>query len=351
MGIGAKPRAYDQAIEKIIDMMHRYEIREGGLNIKFLDREDEAREILGHGRGVIEDGRITILYGPKGCGKTTLFTALLDALNRSKDMSIDSGVEIHYVIRHEVGGNIIVMSTSKNKGVFDVMVNRIRDLFRGIQINFNPLSPLPMSMISISMEISRKGRSLSDSDAITIAMEIVDGIASKGEEGTRHVVVVDGYRLSSDLDYSSLKGHVEVFYNRLVHIVNKLLSQRGISLAYIITTSDASIERLMVSGSKERYVLIWNLSREAIERLAENVGVDKELAWKLTGGNPRALIDIKTRGSDNWIRYVIHVISSGLVITQINHNLENYLDHVRKVDADPDKVAGSRDMFDVLTFC
>ncbi|MEM4969647.1 MAG: hypothetical protein QXE01_00170 [Sulfolobales archaeon] len=99
-------------------------------------------------------------------------------------MSIDSGVEIHYVIRHEVGGNIIVMSTSKNKGVFNVVVNRIRDLFRGIQINFNPLSPIPMGMISISMKIFRKGRSLSGGDAITIAMEIVDGIASKGKEET-----------------------------------------------------------------------------------------------------------------------------------------------------------------------
>ncbi|MEM4969646.1 MAG: hypothetical protein QXE01_00165 [Sulfolobales archaeon] len=29
-----------------------------------------------------------------------------------------------------------------------------------------------------------------------------------------------------------MKGHVEVFYNRLVHIVNKLLRDRGISLAY-----------------------------------------------------------------------------------------------------------------------
>ncbi|MEM4969648.1 MAG: hypothetical protein QXE01_00175 [Sulfolobales archaeon] len=65
VGIGAKPRAYGQAIEKIIDMMHGYEIREGGINIKFLDREDKAREIFGLGRGVIEDSRVTILYGPK----------------------------------------------------------------------------------------------------------------------------------------------------------------------------------------------------------------------------------------------------------------------------------------------
>ncbi|MEM4970522.1 MAG: hypothetical protein QXE01_04635 [Sulfolobales archaeon] len=57
----------------------------------------------------------------------------------------------------------------------------------------------------------------------------------------------------------------------------------------------------MVGGSKERYVLMWSLPRESIEELAENIGVDKGLAWRLTGGNPRALIDLKTHGINSWI--------------------------------------------------
>jgi ABC-type uncharacterized transport system YnjBCD ATPase subunit len=40
-----------------------------------VDREGEARSIIAE-EDIVEGGMITVLYGPKGCRKSTLFGAL-----------------------------------------------------------------------------------------------------------------------------------------------------------------------------------------------------------------------------------------------------------------------------------
>jgi hypothetical protein len=46
---------------------------------------------------------------------------------------------------------------------------------------------------------------------------------------------------------------------------------------------------------------MWNLPRKDVEKIAEEMGIDKGLAWKLSGGNPRALTEIKASGLERWI--------------------------------------------------
>ncbi|MDT7889233.1 MAG: hypothetical protein RQ885_09715 [Desulfurococcales archaeon] len=75
-------------INEIIGRMRSYRTKLGF----FVDREAEAREILGLGRA-IGDGEITILYSPKGCGKATLFLALANTLTSFRVRSM----EIHYI--------------------------------------------------------------------------------------------------------------------------------------------------------------------------------------------------------------------------------------------------------------
>jgi len=89
--------------------MHSCVIRRKGFSWRFVDREAEAREILGLGRA-IRDREITILYGPKGCGKTTLLLALANTLTSFRERS----TEIHYVSMDEAERNINITSTNKD---------------------------------------------------------------------------------------------------------------------------------------------------------------------------------------------------------------------------------------------
>jgi hypothetical protein len=63
-------------IEEIIDRAHSYEIYEEGIGrYRFVDRDNEIRKILKSSEHLFLAGRITVLYGSKGCGKSTLFEA------------------------------------------------------------------------------------------------------------------------------------------------------------------------------------------------------------------------------------------------------------------------------------
>jgi energy-coupling factor transporter ATP-binding protein EcfA2 len=315
-------------VYEIVSKMHEHNTDLG----RFVDREAEAREILGLGRA-IRDGEITILYGPKGCGKTTLLLALANTLTSFRGRS----TEIHYVSMDEAERNINITST--NKDIMKRLSKRLKD--RGYSVSLG--ASLGIHMVfpaGFSLSISKKEGLFEQMDAIETAMDIVRDIVSRKKgDGKRHVVVIDEYRFLSENDYIELKNHVEIFYNVLKHSINRVLGERGSSLAYIITTSDAAVTKMHVGGSKERYILMWNLPRGATEGIAEGVGVDKELAWKLSGGNPRALTEIRDYGLENWL---------GTKIVKTLKNLYNELLILRGLDenrvwADLEKAANNID--------
>jgi len=326
-------------VDEIISRMHSYETDLG----RFVDREGEAREILGAGRGVIRDGNITILYGPKGCGKTTLFVTLISSLVNSKDRS----VEIHYVSMDDARKNIVFLSTDRY--LAEELSRKLGS--EGFRVSFGvSISPFPLIPAGFSLSISKGEERLEQVDAIAIAREAIDKVVSEGGGGYRHVVVVDEYRLSSPEDYGRLKKHIETFYNVLEYFIMKILRVRDSSMSYIITTSDASVVRLKVEGSKEGYVQMWNLQREASDRIAKSIGVDENLAWRLAGGNPRALKDIRDYGVEAWIKDKIsitsYVINRGVGVRE--DKIIEYLEYVKSVDASPNTVAGSREMLEAM---
>jgi energy-coupling factor transporter ATP-binding protein EcfA2 len=325
-------------IDEIVRRMHSSKTKLG----VFVDRETEAREILGLGRA-IRDGEITILYGPKGCGKTTLLLVLANTLTSFSERS----TEIHYVSMDEAKRNINITST--NKDIMKRLSKRLKD--RGYSVSLGASLGMPIVFpAGFSLSISKKEGLFKQMDAIETAMDIVRDIVSRKGDGKRHVIVIDEYRLSSETDYRDLKHHVEIFYNVLEHSINRVLEERGSSLAYIITTSDAAVTKMKVGGSKERYILMWNLPRGATERIAEGIGIDKELAWKLSGGNPRALADIKAYGLEKWIEG-LKIEISGIIMNITGgrrDKIEEYLEYVGGVEADPDQVPGSREMFEAM---
>jgi len=312
-------------VDGIVSRMHSYRTDLG----VFVDREKEAWEVLGFGRGVIRDGTISILYGPRGCGKTTLFAALISSLANFRDRS----VEIHYVSIDDAGGNIVAAST--NRGLAEELSSRLGS--EGFSISFGvSISPFHMIPAGFSLSISVGGKHFEQIDAIAIVREAIDEIVSEGGGGARHVVVVDEYRLSSPEDFNRLKNHIEVFYNRLEHFITKILKARGSSIAYIITASDASVVSLKVGGSKERYAFMWNLPREASDRIATRIGVNENLAWRLAGGNSRALRDIRDSGVGKWIENKviggIRIFARGLPIEVRDKALEKISSSLDRVD-------------------
>jgi replication-associated recombination protein RarA len=76
-------------IREIIERLRRYEIDESSVGrYRFVDRDVEARKIINENENVISLGWVTVLYGPKGCGKTRFFEALYNALE-DVDTDID----------------------------------------------------------------------------------------------------------------------------------------------------------------------------------------------------------------------------------------------------------------------
>jgi hypothetical protein len=64
-------------VEEVVSRLSSFRVP--GFNFRFVDREREARAVLDVSGGVVMGGWITVVYGPKGCGKTELFRALYNA--------------------------------------------------------------------------------------------------------------------------------------------------------------------------------------------------------------------------------------------------------------------------------
>ncbi len=74
-------------VDEIISRIHSYETDFG----RFIDREEEVRNIIAR-EDIVRSGRITVVYGPKECGKSTFFRVLEDASNK-----VDAGLDVEIV--------------------------------------------------------------------------------------------------------------------------------------------------------------------------------------------------------------------------------------------------------------
>jgi hypothetical protein len=115
--------------------------------------------------------------------------------------------------------------------------------------------------------------------------------------------VVDEVRGDSEVRLAEFRGWLEGFANTLREHSSRY-EERGGSIAVVALTSDAMVREIRNRvGSKVAWALLWNLPYEAMVDLAGQLelGEDPRLLWRLTGGNPRALVDIKIRGLKRWV--------------------------------------------------
>jgi hypothetical protein len=142
-------------------------------------------------------------------------------------------------------------------------------------------------------------------DATKIISLMVGYIAQMLRSKRKIVIVLDEVKADSSERLAELRGWLEGFANTLKWDTGKYWMEKGGSISVVALTSDALVSEIRYKvGFKVNWALIWNLPYNAMVELAEqlNLSVDAELLWRLTGGNPRALTSIRSRGLELWLR-------------------------------------------------
>jgi len=263
--------------ERVVSRLNSYRVSiEGVGSVRFVDRWGEVRAILDPGFKVVLGGMVTVLYGPKGCGKTSLFRAL------------------HDVVRG-VGGDVDVLIVSGGRKAWEAERLHIPPSLAGV---------IREASRFLGFEVSSTGEVRGFLDVAKIVSTIVGYIASMLREARRVLIVVDEVKADSSERLSKLRGWLESFSNTLLWD-NQRYMERGGRVAVIALTSDALVSKLRYKvGPKVVWSLMWNLGHDAMMDLARELELQEDpgILWRLTGGNPRALITIKRRGLERWIQ-------------------------------------------------
>ncbi|MFZ8795293.1 MAG: ATP-binding protein, partial [Acidilobaceae archaeon] len=260
-------------VEEVVSRLSSFRVP--GFNFRFVDRECEARAVLDVSGGVVMGGWITVVYGPKGCGKTEFFRALYNA-------SREAG-----------GGDFIIVRSEREAWRVDELLAP-----RGLR------GALSRVAGSLGFEVLSSGEVRGFVDVAKLVGALAGYIAYRLRRGRKVVIVVDEVRGDSEVRLSEFRGWLEGFANTLREHSSRYLEEKGGSIAVVALTSDAMVREIRNRvGSKVVWALLWNLPQEAMVDLAGQLelGEDPKLPWRLTGGNPRALVDIRIRGLKRWV--------------------------------------------------
>ncbi len=237
------------------------------LGIKFIDRLGELsalNQLAERGAGVP-----IFVYGPEGCGKTRLLKEFLSPL------ASDSEFVTVYVDALET-----------------------QDLARGIYGT--------RDVVKLILDYAS---SLKGPIGVLLAYattRIMSRIEKSIVKNKHVVIVVDDIVKSLGLD------KVEIYMKNLLKLVEYDLAERDPeSILVIATTSEGlSLDTVMLHPTWTSTRLVWNLDYRGARELIEAIGFPGDYiddAWALTGGNPRALIQVASIYNwnlDLWVRDV-----------------------------------------------
>jgi energy-coupling factor transporter ATP-binding protein EcfA2 len=277
----SKSNNYKEVLERIVPRLegHPLPLPSYG-SLRFVDRVREAKAILDESEKAVLNGMITVLYGPKGCGKTSLFKALYEVVTSMEDTDVD----------------VVIIGSEKEAWRAEKLYTpkTLSDILREVKgiLGFNITST---GEVTSSLAI----------DATKIISLMVGYTAQLLKSRRKVIIVLDEVKADSSERLAELRGWLEGFANTLLWDAGKYWMEKGGSISVVALTSDAMVKEIRNRvGSKVNWALIWNLPYDAMVELAEQLSlrVDAELLWRLTGGNPRALVDIKVAGLKEWVK-------------------------------------------------
>ena len=276
----SKSNNYREALERIVTRLEGHPLPlPVHAPLRFVDRVHEAKAILDESEKAVLNGMITVLYGPKGCGKTSLFKSLHEIVT-----SMDNDVDVVIVGSEKEAWRAEKLYAPKT----------LSDILREVKgiLGFNISST---GEVTSSLAV----------DATKIISLMVGYTAQMLRSKRKIVIVLDEVKADSSERLAEFRGWLEGFANTLLWDAGKYWMEKGGSISVVALTSDAMVKEIRNKvGSKVNWALIWNLPYNAMVELAEqlNLSVDAELLWRLTGGNPRALVNIKVAGLKEWVK-------------------------------------------------
>jgi energy-coupling factor transporter ATP-binding protein EcfA2 len=242
----SKSNNYREVLERIVNRLegHPLPLPSYG-SLKLVDRVREAKAILDESEKAVLNGMITVLYGPKGCGKTSLFKALHEIVTSMEDADID----------------VVLVGSEKEAWRAEKLyapksLGEILKEVKGI-LGFNVTSTGEVtSTIAI--------------DASKVISLMVGYIAQMLRSERKIVIVLDEVKADSGERLAELRGWLEGFANTLKWDAGKYWMEKRGSISVVALTSDAMVKEIRNKvGSKVNWALIWNLPYDAMVELSK----------------------------------------------------------------------------------
>jgi len=315
-------------VEVLKAKIHKYKIKlkigESDVEVRFVDRDAEVEKLLGIPAAVKWDG-VTMLYGPKGSGKTTFSKALAWAFS---SLGFDPG---YRVVLAEYEGGAVSVSMPEDLSERMNAEKTLKRVFNTANVSVGVgIAPF---FLTVSVGVKGEGRQNPHVDAVRWLLEhLASSIANKPEEGVRkYIFIVDEYRVSS---VEKAKVFIDTIPNTLSRLNQGLYQRLGKSapdISLVITTSDAVAAKLTGPiGGKVGWLYMWNLPREASEDYAGQIGLferapgelgvrreeARELLWRLAGGNPRSLTIMTEKGVMPWLGIMIAEVADTINVLE-----------------------------------
>jgi energy-coupling factor transporter ATP-binding protein EcfA2 len=277
-------------INKLIESIHKVKVplEAIGLMIHFRDRN---REIEGFFTNVIKYRGVSLIYGPRGAGKSTLAKVLEEEVKEVE--GFNDLVFVRYTFEEETIGETQV----RVPGLGIDVIRELEDA-ANVNVSMDPIT-LGIRLIKPVTVLARalRNHSLRDKRVIVIYDDIDRFLRKYG-----------GYEM------------LEAVTNKIPDIIR----EHDVWVKALFTVSDQAavnvVRRLGGKGGMRVY-LLWNLPRQAfvevINEVAELTGakdVNSELLWNLLGGNMREFETLVGYGWDyrRWIerQAIIRVIDT-----------------------------------------
>ncbi len=234
--------------------------------LSFVDRVGELLCLLSDEPGCPLYGRVSVVMGPRGCGKTELAYALQHVVGGIRAYKV-------FYVRHEEDAEGLRTLVSAPAGEAK-WARRLAKRLAGVVYEATTLvTPLVGVVV--------KG-------LVTVSQLVYEIMSQHQLREARILVVLDEFR-----------GHPLEQRGMLENLANDvaLASRECGGVKVVVFTSDATATRLCsVMGSKLGWYLVWNLPPPAFTELYAQLnpprGLSPDTVWRLVGGNPRELLEL-----------------------------------------------------------